>query len=420
MCIGLLAHMEITGLHAWILGTLVLNPGHDIQVQGNSSEIWVSRPELVQIENLARKTLLHPKAPGSTHVAGLGGNELSTPVLILPGWRRELLKFCEPYIEKAVDTLELGAQSPPQCLELALPWSDELQGKLTIEVTQVEARLQNHGIRVVSSEWQNGKRYLRLAQTLNPQQRKRLLAPIAGVFEIETLPTPSPGNTLIFELTLFEFSQKKAMALGARWPQHFELRSLGGQTLDITHPDWKGSSLTLGADFGESQGIGKIIAQPRIRTLPGHPAVFHSGGELPITERATDFAKTNWKQYGLIVELLPLADQKAGAGEVALDFKVELSEPDPSRALDGMPGMSQRKLQSRFTLRSDETTILTSMWHSRNSENRQGLPWFMRIPILGALFSSSQDDQNQTELWFAIRPTWNEISPRRMRHELGL
>jgi Flp pilus assembly secretin CpaC len=159
-------------------------------------------------------------------------------------------------------------------------------------------------------------------------------------------------------------------------------------------------------DFGESQGLGRILARPELRTKPGIAANFQSGGEIPVKTRGLFGNTTIWKPYGLILNLTPLPTQKVGATEVSLDFKVEISEPDQSTAIDGVPGMIIRKLESRFDLRTDEDTLLSSMIQTRSGTMKSGIAGLFHVPLLGDLTSNHSNDEQQTELWFSIRPTW--------------
>jgi pilus assembly protein CpaC len=242
--------------------------------------------------------------------------------------------------------------------------------------------------------------------TGDPERARELLGPWAPLYQIERREPARPGRTLIFVVTLFEFSRTRARSLGVSWPASVPLLSLDGEAFA------SGSPLAqLAVDFGESLGLGRVLAQPSLRTKPGERAFFQSGGELPIRVVARSTAQTQWKNYGLLLELTPDAQVETGAGEVSLQFKLELSEPDASTAIGGVPGMVTRKLESRFDVRVDETTVLTTMVQTRQGASRQGLPGFSELPLLSRLFSKRSDTEQESELWFAIRPTWEELRP---------
>jgi Flp pilus assembly secretin CpaC len=162
------------------------------------------------------------------------------------------------------------------------------------------------------------------------------------------------------------------------------------------------------ADFGESQGVGKILAQPQLRCKPGEKARFQAGGEIPITTSNPYNSSTQWKSYGLNLLLEPEANIKTGAQELSLAFQIELSEPDQSTAIKGIPGMTTRKLDSRFDLRTNELTLLSTLFKRNQGKNKSGIAFLSQLPLLSYLVSSENSRENESELWFAIKSSWEE------------
>jgi pilus assembly protein CpaC len=152
-----------------------------------------------------------------------------------------------------------------------------------------------------------------------------------------------------------------------------------------------------------------VLARPQIRTKPGERAIFQSGGEIPIRNAGKNGGPTVWKNYGLLLTLVPDAQVETGSPEIAVEFKLELSEPDYSAAIDGVPGMKVRRLESRFDLRTAETTILTTLVQTRTGKESDGLYGTRSVPLLQHLFGSQTRTDQDSELWFAIRPVWEEI-----------
>jgi hypothetical protein len=269
----------------------------------------------------------------------------------------------------------------------------------------LEETLVREGRLEAAPDWTpTGQRRL-FASPSRTRELRRRLGRLAPFYTVEESAGAQPGRTLVFEVTLFEFSSKRAQALGLKWPSSARFKP-AGEGLGSWRLDATGSELAFGADFGEALGVGRVLARPRIRTKPGEKASFQSGGEIPVRSASQNFAETKWKSYGLMLTLEPDGRAITGAREIALNLRIELSEPDPSTAVDGLPGMLVRKLESRFDLRTNETTVLTTLAQSRSSNGRAGLPGLARVPVLKGLFSSSQESEQDSELWIAVKPRW--------------
>ena len=71
--------------------------------------------------------------------------------------------------------------------------------------------------------------------------------------------------------------------------------------------------------------------------------------------------------------------------------------------------MTTRKLTNRFDLRTNETTVLTSLIQLRRGNVKKGLPGLREIPLVGGIFDNHSKDESESELYFALYPTWEEI-----------
>jgi Flp pilus assembly secretin CpaC len=411
--------MSLLSSQLILAGTLILSPSHPARVRAQAPDLWFSDPQLVQATASGADLLLATqKERGLAYAFGLdSGKQEATRLLIVSGADYEALNRCpqaplrndaSPLVLRtevdALHTLPNLASCGFRDLALGAPASPALEAQLL----RAETSLVASGLRVQAATWHEGRR--RIGIVGDPERARKLLGAWAPLYELNRVEAAKPGRTLIFVVTLFEFSRSRARSLGVGWPSSTPIVSLEGAGLAAGSPLQQ-----LSIDFGESLGLGRVLAQPSLRTKPGEKAFFHSGGELPIRVVARNTTQMQWKNYGLILELLPDAQVETGASEIALAFKMELSEPDVSTAIGGTPGMITRKLESRFDLRVDETTVLTTMLQTRSGAHREGLPGLSELPILQRLFSKRADSEHETELWFAIRPTWEELRTRNPR-----
>jgi len=397
----------------FIAGTLLISPLHPAHFPSAQPQVWLSNSKKIEAQSLNSGLILKARESGLLFAVGIDKSPLK--ILVTSDENYLALKSCP----RAPVSLEQGSprlQDFRRLIEikacefndLSLSEADQKTHELDFE--RAERSLSEAGIYQGRRSWLvSGKRRLNYRDSEAKVRIKRLLGALSPFYELVLDHGPKPGRTLVFQLTLFEFSRSKARQLGLKFPSSIKVKNLEGNLAEWKASSGTADSLEVGADFGESLGVGKILAQPQIRTKPGEKAIFQSGGEIPIKNNSAYQSNTSWKNYGLIVQLEPDANLETGATEVSLGFKVELSEPDQATALDGVPGMIVRRLESRFDLRTNETTVLTSMIQSRSGANRSGIAGLMHIPLLGRLLSDQSDNEQGSELWFSMRPSWEEI-----------
>lgn len=394
-----------------LFGTLFLALGHPAKIPMPTQDLWISDPKILDAQILHRQALLRPRNLGNAYVVGIGDNNNPQRVQVLSYQNFQALKRCPQsklqsgtisLQSKTLEPKDFGLLQNCGFTELEVP--EAQRGLMQALFEEQEAHLLNRGIVFQKVSWQSNRRVLNVSTGTDLQRVRELLGPLQIFYQFEPSAGAKPGRTLIFEIVLFEFSTQRARAMGLKWPQSLQFLALDGE-LRVQQADGT-RGLTIGADFGESEGVGRVLARPQIRSIPGEKALFQSGGELPIRSSNLVHSQTHWKSYGLLVELEASNAIQTGAKEVSLKFKVELSEPDGATAIDGVPGMLTRKLESRFDLRIGETTVLTTMIQSRSLENSSGFPGLRKVPVFGSVFGSQVRSAHDSELWFAIRPTW--------------
>jgi hypothetical protein len=427
--------MALLTQNLFLASTLFISPSQPARISQTSSQVWFSDPQSVEARPLERGLILKAlKSRARLQATGLDASKNTwTSIQIVSDANYKALKKCSDRSLTWDSSLKIPtAFSSSQPLldslkyfqacgfdELAWdpqsPQWNEFQ-KLFLEA---ESRAEWQGLRLLSKEWDHGTRRIQIEKLPhNTFRLRKILGPLSPFAQIEEVSAPRPGNTLIFEVTLFEFSRQAASKLGLTWPEQFRILPLEGNPFEDSL-----KNLQLGLDFGESYGVGRVLAKPQIRVKAGQVSKFHSGGEIPIQILTENVKKTEWKDYGLLLEIGVPANTATGSREVSVDFKIELSEPDFSMGAESSPGMSVRRLQSQFDLRIRETTVLSTMIQTHSGARRSGLAGLGRVPVLRNLFSSKGQLNHESELWFAIRPVWDEILwqedlPRKVQNDL--
>jgi hypothetical protein len=403
-----------------IAGNLFISPSHPAFLPVTSSSVWFSKADVARAREHQGKILIEPQKPGLVFAHGLKAGEAATRIVSLSDKNFEALARC-PQISlewsapQGLAASEKVLTEARRCGFDELRISDSLRLKLERDLQYREAQLQSLGLLFHRAYWKNGERLVEVSRRSFEQfqpQIKFVLGAELSLYRWIPIEGPTPGRTLLFELTLFEYSRHKARQLGLSWPGRIPILALDGGAAALGRAKESGELITF-ADFGEAQGVGKVLAQPQLRCKPGEKATFHSGGELPIASKGLYQSKMEWKSYGLSLNVEPDANVPTGANEITLNFSLEASEPDPGSALGGIPGMSKRLLQSRFDLRTGEMTLLSTLLQRREAKNRAGIAVLSDIPLLSYLFSSENRRNNENEVWFAIRASWEEAPLKR-------
>lgn len=155
----------------------------------------------------------------------------------------------------------------------------------------------------------------------------------------------------------------------------------------------------------ESKGLGRRLANPTLITTSGVEANFVVGGEVPITRAVVNEAgiavqETDYREYGVRLNFLPVV---LDDGLIQLRIRPEVSRPDESEFVEGT-GFISRKVDTTVSLRDGQSFAIAGLLDVTNERKLAQLPWLGQIPILGALFRSSEFQKRETELVILVTP----------------
>jgi pilus assembly protein CpaC len=153
------------------------------------------------------------------------------------------------------------------------------------------------------------------------------------------------------------------------------------------------------------EGLAKILAEPTLVALSGQEAKFHAGGEIPILiARELGTTSVEFKKFGVQLDFTPTV---LGEGTISLDMSVEVSEPDPTSGvvLGGftIPGFKTRSSATTVRLQNGQSFAVAGLLSETMRSAVAKVPLFGDIPILGALFRSTQYQRQETELMVVVK-----------------
>jgi general secretion pathway protein D len=155
----------------------------------------------------------------------------------------------------------------------------------------------------------------------------------------------------------------------------------------------------------------RVLSSPKLMVLNNREAQLQVGDQVPITvQSAVSTVDTTapivnsvqFRDTGVILHVTPRANK---SGRVTLEVAQEVSDVTrtTSSGIDS-PTIQQRKLSSVVTVHDGDTIALGGLIRESSSTGGSGLPYLRKIPILGHLFGTTNNDKRRTELIILLTP----------------
>ena len=162
----------------------------------------------------------------------------------------------------------------------------------------------------------------------------------------------------------------------------------------------------------ERKGAVTTLAEPTLVALSGETASFLAGGEFPIPVAQGGAGGDNgvaisvqFKPFGVSLAFTPtvLAD-----GVINLEVAPEVSSIDPTASIVinnlRVPGLQTRRAKTTVELRDGESFAMAGLLRRDFQDTVRQFPILGSIPIIGALFRSSNFQKEETELVIIVTP----------------
>jgi pilus assembly protein CpaC len=168
-------------------------------------------------------------------------------------------------------------------------------------------------------------------------------------------------------------------------------------------------------DAEKNDGLVRILAEPNIMAISGQSASFLSGGKIfiPVSQEvnaATGAARTTLeeKEFGVGLKFTPTVLD----GRINLKVVSEVSElsqtGSPFSTINGVtaiiPSMSTRRVDTTVQLADGQSFVVAGLIKNNVTEALNRIPGLGEVPVMGALFRSTEFQTDQTELMFVVTP----------------
>lgn len=266
---------------------------------------------------------------------------------------------------------------------------------------------------------------------------------VINLTQITQIQPPSilPSTKMVsMDLKLTEFNTRVLHEIGINWQDviagpsaalaHIWVPSafLSPLTSDSVNFPVEGSTLVspegtvgIGTDISSvinlfaQNGDAVILAEPRLSARSGGSAEFLAGGEIPVVTSSLAGTNVEYKEFGIILDISPVVDDE---NNIMATVATEVSAVDQSVALDP-PGFLTRKTSTEVHMKDGETLILSGLISRDISETIDKFPILGDLPIIGALFRSTNWQNQLSEMVIFVTPTVFDAQSEYNRKHVG-
>ena len=171
---------------------------------------------------------------------------------------------------------------------------------------------------------------------------------------------------------------------------------------------------SLKLDGQTDDGLVRVLAEPNIMAITGQQASFLSGGKIYIpVAQSKDAGGSNVtleeKEFGIGVKFTPTVLDGTRINLKMVSEVSDLSQTgSPFTTLGGvtavLPSLTVRRADTTVQLNDGQSFVIAGLIKNNFTETIKRFPGLGEVPVVGALFRSTEFQNNQTELLFVITP----------------
>ncbi|MEJ7728657.1 MAG: hypothetical protein WKG00_05535 [Polyangiaceae bacterium] len=241
--------------------------------------------------------------------------------------------------------------------------------------------------------------------------------------QVESLVTVGGGSidrkiNVRVDFFFVQYTKNSAYQFGLRWPG-----TVGGTAVEPTNLtatiDLATGTGTVAPvivnqplpalDIAAGNGWAKVLKQASVVTTNGNSASFASTGELNFRVTGGLAAEIKAITFGTEVKVLPRYDPDSRNLEVRVEADVNDLTP-PTQG--DLPGRQGAKLSTLVFLKLGQSLVLSGIRMRSVRHAIQGIPFLSQIPVLGVLFGTHNNQEEELEGAVFIIPSVVESVPK--------
>ncbi len=235
-------------------------------------------------------------------------------------------------------------------------------------------------------------------------------ADVASSFIVNMLEVPGEYQVML-RVTIAELNRSMLRRMGVNFEylfngqRHAVAAFTGGLPANLTGI-FENGEISVLVNWLASNGTAKILSEPVLTTISGHPASFLAGGEFAVpTIIGIDGAQgqtTTFRGFGTSLVVTPtVIDHDL----VRMQISPEFSQINNGNAVNGIPGVDARRVQTTVELREGQTIALAGLFSRRTNTEVTRIPFIGEIPYIGPkLFNAKEATEDESELLILVTP----------------
>ncbi|MDL2286435.1 type IV pilus secretin PilQ [Desulfococcaceae bacterium OttesenSCG-928-F15] len=210
-----------------------------------------------------------------------------------------------------------------------------------------------------------------------------------------------------------EYATRPSGDLGGQYGYNMSLNGPeGAGTIGLHFARIAGSPLALNAQLqlSEEKGDSRIVSSPRIVTLDNKKASITQGFEYPYTTRNSDGdVTTSFKKIEMKLEVTPhiTADNR-------IAMKVTIDKDDIYENTSDGPALQTKEIETELLVNDGDTIVIGGVLVTRQTDSKNQVPFFSKIPLIGWLFKSTNTSNTKEELLIFLTPRIMQLEPAKM------
>lgn len=233
-----------------------------------------------------------------------------------------------------------------------------------------------------------------------------------------------PGRQVLITAIIAEVQLETALSLGLRFSRGNNIfanrdnqfggsSTMSGEKDNILDGLFDTSVLNVDVnlnavlDLLKTDNDVRILSEPRIFTSDNEQANFFDGRDVQVVtdSQTTDVGTLNqsfdFRPVGIIFSARPRITANR---DIDLLVSLELSSLSPSATQSGGLIIDRRITQTRVVVKNGQTIVISGILREEEADVKRKVPFFGDIPLLGALFTSTETGSVRSELIAFIRP----------------
>lgn len=257
----------------------------------------------------------------------------------------------------------------------------------------------------------------RVADPATAEDLRELVSQFVGDNEIliNRLAIDAPTQVNL-RVRVAEMSRDVTRLFGIRWDGALSFGdfSLGfgtGRLLegaDRLFGSFENSNVSIAGviDALEREGLVSVLAEPNLTALSGETASFLAGGEFPVPVGVdNNETQIEFKEFGVSLSFTPTVMSR---NRISLRVRPEVSDLSETGAIRIgnllIPALATRRADTTVELGSGQSFAIGGLISNSTRTNIEKLPGLGDLPILGALFRSTNFRRSESELVIIVTP----------------